>query len=79
MMSPPIMEVFQRFDHSAAQAEVRAMTVLYTQVGYISMRVEEPLEERISRMPDYAAVYTGQTPTEAEIRRFRDRHAGRKE
>ena len=74
-----IMEMFQRFDYSAAQAEVRAMTVLYTQVGYISMRVEEPLEERISRMPEYAAVYTGQAPTEAEIRRFRARHAGRKE
>ncbi len=74
-----IMEMFLRFDYSAAQAEVRAMTVLYTQVGYISMRVEEPLEERISRMPDYAAVYTGQPPTEAEIRRFRARHAGRKE
>ena len=74
-----IMEMFQRFGFSAAQAEVRAMTVLYTQVGYISMRVEEPLEERISRMPEYAAVYTGQAPTEAEIRRFRARHAGRKE
>lgn len=74
-----IMEMFQRFDYSAAQAEVRAMTVLYTQVGYISMRVEEPLEERIRRMPEYAAVYTGQVPTEAEIRRFRARHAGRKE
>ncbi len=74
-----IMAMFQRFDYSAAQAEARAMTVLYTQVGYISMRVEEPLEERISRMPDYAAVYAGQAPTEAEIRRFRARHAGRKE
>ena len=74
-----IMAMFQRFDYSAAQAEARAMTVLYTQVGYISMRVEEPLEERISRMPEYAAVYTGQAPTGAEIRRFRARHAGRKE
>jgi len=74
-----IMEMFQRFDFSVAQAEVRAMTVLYTQVGYISMQVEEPLEERISRMPEYAAVYTGQAPTEAEIRRFRARHARHKE
>ena len=61
--------------YAAADAEVRAMTVLYTQVGYISMRVVEPFAVRIARMPDYAAVFTGQRPSEAEIRRFRARHA----
>ncbi len=69
-----IMEMFQRFEYTVAEAEVRAMTVLYTQVGYISMRVQEPLADRINRMPEYAAVYTGQTPTMAEIKRFRARH-----
>ena len=69
-----IIAMFARFGVTGTEAEARAMTVLYTQVGYISMRVEEPFAERIARMPDYAQVYTGQMPSEAEIRRFRARH-----
>ncbi|SHJ09612.1 transcriptional regulator, TetR family [Shimia gijangensis] len=66
--------MFERFEFGREQAHARAMTVMYTQIGYISMRVTEGTKERIDRMPDYIEVYTGQRPTQAEIERFRSRH-----
>ncbi|TDL78085.1 TetR/AcrR family transcriptional regulator [Palleronia sediminis] len=67
--------VFLRFGYDATEAEVRALTMIYTQIGYISMQVREPPEERFARMPNYVEVFTGHAPTEAEIERFRARHA----
>lgn len=69
-----LMAMFERFDYSPEQAHARTMTVMYTQIGYISMRVKEGVKERIDRMPDYIEVYTGHRPTEAEVERFRSRH-----
>lgn len=69
-----IKAMFLRFGFSDQQAEVRAMTILYTQVGYIAMGVNEPLKPRIKRMPDYVEVYTGQKPTKNEFARFCARH-----
>ncbi|MDV7143459.1 TetR/AcrR family transcriptional regulator [Tropicimonas sp. TH_r6] len=66
--------IFLRFGYSEREAEVRALTVLYTQVGYVSMRIEESAEARIARIPEYAAVFTGKQATEAEFERFRARH-----
>lgn len=66
--------MFQRFDYSAEQAEVRAMTILYTQIGYISMRIAEDRDRRVAHMPHYIKVYTGQTPTPSDVRRFNARH-----
>jgi AcrR family transcriptional regulator len=66
--------MFVRFGFDQTQAEVRALTMLYTQVGYISMQIEEDREGRINRMPDYIEVYTGQRPTSREWQRFRARH-----
>ena len=67
--------MFLRFGYSAAEAETRTFTMIYTQVGYISMQVEESREERLARMPDYVKVFTGQAPSESEVRRFLGRHA----
>ncbi|MCG7492175.1 TetR/AcrR family transcriptional regulator [Thalassobius sp. Cn5-15] len=66
--------MFLRFGFDATQSEVRALTVLYAQVGYISMQIEEDREGRIARMPDYIEAYCGQRPTERECRRFQARH-----
>lgn len=66
--------MFSRYGYDKVQSETRAMTVLYTQVGYISMRVLEDKAARIERMPDYAMIFTGQRPDDAEIERFRARH-----
>ena len=69
-----IRAMFIRFDFSEEQADTRAHTIYYTQIGYISMMVEEPWAERLKRMPAYIETYTGCYPTESEIARFEARH-----
>ena len=69
-----IEAMFARFGYGPDAARVRAYTVYYTQIGYISMMVEEPPELRIRRMPLYVETFTGTRPTEAEIARFAARH-----
>lgn len=69
-----VAAMFLRFGYSAQQANVRAMTVMYTQVGYISMRIEEDPGTRLANMPDYVEVFTGIAPTTADIDRFMARH-----
>ncbi|WP_424943461.1 TetR/AcrR family transcriptional regulator [Aliiroseovarius crassostreae] len=69
-----ICAMYQRFGYSFEQAEVRSMTVLYTQIGYISMLVNEPLDERINRIPHYIEFYAGQRPSQSEIARFTAKH-----
>jgi len=74
-----IQAMFSRFGFSDKQADVRAHTVYYTQVGYISMMVEEALPERLERMPAYVETYAGRYPTQSEIARFMSRHRERVE
>ncbi len=69
-----ISVMFSRFGYDQQQAETRALTVYYTQVGYISMMVDEPLLERINKMPAYVTIYSGQSPAQSEISRFMSRH-----
>lgn len=69
-----IRTMFERFGFDALQASVRAHTVYYTQIGYISMMVSEPDEMRIPLMPLYVETFCGLKPSEAEIARFAGRH-----
>jgi len=69
-----VKAMFLRFGYGEKDAEVRTMTVLYTQIGYISMQVFEDTSKRLLQMPAYVAVYTGQTPSQADIERFFSRH-----
>ena len=69
-----IRAMFARFGFSDKQADVRARTVYYTQVGYISMMVDEPTSDRMKRMPAYVENFTGQYPTKSELARFTSRH-----
>ncbi len=70
-----IIDMFMRFGFSRTDAEVRAMTVIYTQIGYISMQVTEARAARVGRMPEYVEVFTGARPTASEISRFKARHS----
>lgn len=72
-----IAAMFIRFGYSRTQALVRSRTVMYTQVGYISMKVSEPWHQRLARMPDYVEVFTGQRPSQSEVTRFQARHRDR--
>ena len=69
-----IRNMFLRFSFSNQQADIRAHTVYYTQVGYISMMVNEEMEERMKKMSAYVETFSGIPPTEKEIARFKARH-----
>ena len=66
-----LRQLLLSWGHDEADADVRARTIYLVQVGYISMRVREPLEDRLRRFPHYVEIYTGQRPTEAEMARLR--------
>lgn len=69
-----IVGVFVRHGYGASAAEVRALTMIYTQIGYISMQITESRAQRLARMPDYVEVFTGTKPASADIQRFMARH-----
>ncbi len=72
-----IRAMFARFGFDQQQADVRAHTVYYTQVGYISMMVNEPMDERLGRTPAYVENFAGRYPSDSEIARFMARHRER--
>lgn len=63
-----------RFGLDPLAADVRARTIYLTQIGYISMKTEETLATRMTRIPKYVEVFTGREPTANEIGRFYARH-----
>lgn len=69
-----VKAMFQRFGYAEAEADIRAHTIYLTQIGYISMRFDEPLLPRLDRIPPYALTFTGAAPSAAEIAAFRARH-----
>lgn len=69
-----IQNMFGRFDYSPREAEVRAFTVYYTQIGYIAMMVKEPFDLRIRRMPTYVLAFSGRPAGLTDIARFAARH-----
>ncbi|SMY06871.1 TetR/AcrR family transcriptional regulator [Flavimaricola marinus] len=69
-----ITAMFARHGYPEDQARVRAYAMYYTQIGYISMMVTEPVHLRIQRMPLYVETFAGVPPTEAEVARFSARH-----
>ncbi|TQS70892.1 TetR/AcrR family transcriptional regulator [Rhodobacteraceae bacterium] len=65
-----LRELLEHWGHSRADADTRARTIYLVQIGYISMRVTEPLAERLERFPRYVEIYTGKTPSPQEMDRF---------
>ena len=68
-----LRELLLRWGHGEEDADVRARTIYLVQIGYISMRITESVEERIQRVPYYVEVYSGQRPSADEMARFRAR------
>jgi len=66
--------MFLRFGFDKERADVRAHTVYYTQIGYISMMVEEPVDKRFKKFPTYVETFAGSYPSKTEIARFMARH-----
>lgn len=66
--------MLERWGHAPLDAEVRARTIYLVQIGYISMRSQETLAERMRRIPTYVEIYTGRRPEPREMARFHARH-----
>ncbi|MEY8839382.1 TetR/AcrR family transcriptional regulator [Cribrihabitans sp. XS_ASV171] len=70
-----IRAMFLRFGYAEGEADVRARTVYLVQIGYISMQVQEKLDTRLARIPDYVTSFTGKRAKKRELARFHARHA----
>ena len=69
-----VQAMFARYGFAPEEAEVRALTAIYTQIGYLSMNVSEDRTLRMSRVRTYVEVFTGCIPTASELARFFARH-----
>jgi AcrR family transcriptional regulator len=69
-----LAKMFLRFGFDPLAADVRARTIYLTQIGYISMKSEEDLQTRMTRIPSYVEIFTGQTALPRELDRFFARH-----
>lgn len=69
-----LIEMFHLWGHSGVDAETRARTVYLTQIGYISIQVQETIATRMARIPSYVQIYTGVAPAPREIARFHSQH-----
>lgn len=69
-----LTRMFMRFGVEEASADIRARTTYLIQIGYITMQSNETLAVRMSRIPEYLAIFTGQVPQQRELDRFFARH-----
>jgi AcrR family transcriptional regulator len=69
-----LTRMFMRFGLSDISADVRARTTYLVQIGYISMQSREEPAVRMTRIPEYIAIYTGEVPQRRELDRFFARH-----
>lgn len=69
-----MVAMFRQHGESPEMAATRARTMLFTQVGYYSMKLGETVADRLDRMPPYVEVFTGRRPSRQEIDDFRARH-----
>ena len=69
-----LTRMFQRYGYDSLAANVRGRTIYLTQIGYISMKTQEPLKVRMQRIPAYVEIFTGQPPGVRELQRFHARH-----
>jgi AcrR family transcriptional regulator len=67
-------EMFKRHGFNDEQAEVRGLTVIYTQIGYISMDVQENKDERLARVQHYVELFAGSRPAQKDVDCFLKRH-----
>lgn len=72
-----ITALFRRFGYPEGEADTRARTLYLTQVGYIALRSNETLEQRMARIPAYVLTFCGVPPTSDDVAAFEARHQER--
>ncbi len=66
-----LVAMLMRWGHDPLDADVRARAIYLVQIGYIAMQTAESLETRIPRVANYVEIFTGRSPTDEELARFR--------
>ena len=69
-----LKQMFIRFHVDPRAADVRARSLYLTQIGYISLKSEEPLAVRMGRIAHYCNIFSGKNPSKSELNRFFARH-----
>lgn len=69
-----LTQMFDRFGFEHDAALTRARSIYLTQIGYISMKTQEPLEQRLRYIPEYLKIFTGVDPEPRELERFYSRN-----
>ncbi|TPI65082.1 TetR/AcrR family transcriptional regulator [Mesorhizobium sp. B3-1-7] len=65
-----IRAMFSRHGYEATEAFVRARVLYFTQIGYYSLEIVEPVSNRLFLTPAYLLTHTGEAPREGEVEAF---------
>ncbi|MFS2013021.1 TetR/AcrR family transcriptional regulator [Azospirillum sp. CT11-132] len=71
-----LTSLFSRFGYPSPEALVRARIVYYSQLGYYTLEVSEPLADRLALLEGYYEAYTGKPLDRQAADAFRGRHLG---
>ena len=66
-----LTSMFTRHGFPPDEALVRARVLYFTQVGQYSLDIKEDMTLRFSRTRAFVRTFSGQTPTDAEVERFK--------
>ena len=67
-----IRMMFLRHGYAADDAFARARVLYFMQIGYYSLEIVEPMQDRLSSVASYLRSFTGKDPLPGEVERFFD-------
>ncbi|AZO59741.1 MAG: TetR family transcriptional regulator [Mesorhizobium sp.] len=68
-----IRAMFLRHGYADTEAFVRARVLYFTQIGYYSLEIVEPVSNRLSLTPAYLLTHTGKQPRQGEVEAFAEK------
>ncbi|PBB90386.1 TetR family transcriptional regulator [Mesorhizobium sp. WSM3864] len=68
-----IRAMFLRHGYTDTEAFVRARVLYFTQIGYYSLEIVEPVSNRLSLTPAYLLTHTGKQPRQGEVEAFTEK------
>lgn len=68
-----VRAMFSRHGYEPREAFVRARVLYFTQIGYYSLEIVEPVSNRLSLTPAYLLTHTGEKPREGEVEAFAEK------
>ncbi len=68
-----IRAMFSRHGYGDTEAFVRARVLYFTQIGYYSLEIVEPVSNRLSLTAAYLLTHTGKAPHDGEVEAFAEK------